>query len=266
MDWDRLDTARALLKAGSPEPAIEMLRELRHSFLHPAVGPLLAQAMRAAGDPEAAERVLAEDCSVGIADHWTWLTRADLASLVGQADIASLHRAKAYELLGWQHCAAKGYRFDWDEVSQLLPRWSRVFTLLLPRGPLKVLSVHGGPGGFALWALERLARRGGMLATLGSFDGAFTESLHRNGAGELHQPLDDLEGSEAAPLWDVVHLGPGCLPMDGWQERLRSRLLPEGVMLAHDEACLTGEETILPGVQVAGWSALAAADVQGWSS
>jgi hypothetical protein len=266
MDWNSLDTARAFLQAGSPEPAIHLLRELRRSFLHPAVGPLLAQAMRAAGDPDAGERVLAEDCFVGIADHWTWLTRADLIEQGARADIASLHRAKAYELLGWPHCASKGYRFDGDEVSQLLPLWSRVFGLLLPRGPLQVLSVHGGSGGFALWALERLAHRGGLLATSGSFDDSFTENLLRTGAEELHQPMDALLEAEAVPHWDVIHLGPRCVPMDGCQELLRSMLMPEGVMLAHDETCLNGEETIYPGVQLAGLMALAEEVDQGWSS
>lgn len=239
----------------------------------------------AAGDPEAAEQVLAEDCEIGIADHWSWLARAVGAARRGRADQASRHRAQAYERLGWPGCGDRNYRFEEDEVSQLLPRWCRVFALLLPSGPLQVLSVQGVAGGFALWALERLARRGGQLSTLGYFDGVFAENLARCdqtalaappaalaslpalATGEL--PLtgggapaaaapSELEESGASgrtgagePLWDVIHLGPGCGPVQAWQQGLRPWLRPEGVMLAHDPDCLTGAELILPGVLVA---------------
>ncbi|MEB3271339.1 MAG: hypothetical protein VKJ44_06805 [Synechococcus sp.] len=285
MDWKRFDDARALLQARRTQAAISLLRELRRSCLHPAVAPLLAEALIEAGDPEAAEQVLAEDCQIGIADHWSWLARAVGAARRGHADQASRHRAQAYELLGWPGCVARNYRFEQDEVSQLLPRWCRVFALLLPSGPLQVLSVQGAAGGFALWALERLARRGGQLSTIGGFERVFVENLARCdrtalaappaaltslpalASGEL-APAGEGEPSGAAPpepepaaaggrsgagepLWDVIHLGPGCGPAQAWQQCLRPRLRPEGVMLAHDPDCLTGAERILPGVLVA---------------
>jgi hypothetical protein len=78
--------------------------------------------------------------------------------------------------------------------------------------------------------------------------------------------MDALLEAEAVPHWDVIHLGPRCVPMDGCQELLRSMLMPEGVMLAHDETCLNGEETIYTGVQLAGLMALAEEVDQGWSS
>jgi len=295
MDWNRFDDARALLQAEQTEAAISLLRELRRSCLHPAVAPLLAEALLAAGDAEAAEQVLAEDCQIGIADHWSWLARAVGAARRGRADRASEHRAQAYERLGWPGCVARNYRFEQDEVSQLLPRWCRVFALLLPSGPLQVLSVQGAAGGFALWALERLARRGGQLSTLGHFDRVFAENLARcdrtalvpppaaltslvaataedaagdgaadgAAAGAVAGTADEVSGSAAAasgqsgrsetaePCWDLIHLGPGCGPAQGWQQRLRPWLRPEGVMLAHDPDCLTGAERILPGVLLA---------------
>jgi hypothetical protein len=280
MDWNRFEDARALLQANRPEAAIPLLRELRLSSLHPAVAPLLAQALKAADDPEAGEQVLAEDCTIGIADHWSWLARAELAVVRGQPDQASHHRAQAYERLGWPGCMARNYHFERDEVSQLLPRWCRVFALLLPIGPLRVLSVQGGAGDFALWALERLAQRGGQLTTLGHFDALFLENLarcdreatvalhHRQEStpaapggnpgpyGESQHPSLARSG-DGDPFWDVIHLGPGCLPADAWQKRLRPQLRPEGVMLAHDPNCLTGEETIVPGVLVAAPAAAA---------
>lgn len=273
MDWNRFDQARALLQAQQTQAAISLLRELRRSCLHPAVAPRLAEALMAAGDPEAAEQVLAEDCQIGIADHWSWLARAVGAARRGRADQASRHRAQAYERLGWPGCVARNYRFEQDEVSQLLPRWCRVFALLLPSGPLQVLSVQGATGGFALWALERLARRGGQLSTLGYFDSVFAENLPRCDQTALAPPPASLASLVAAavggsgiaavasgqsgragagePLWDVIHLGPGCGLTQAWQQRLRPWLRPEGVMLAHDPDCLTGAERILPGVLVA---------------
>lgn len=253
MDWDQFDQARALLREGQRQRAITILRELRRRHLHPAIAPLLGQALRQAGDRQDAERVLAEDCDLGIADHWTWLARAEIAADLELQERASGMRARAYELLGWPDCAERGYHFDSDRICQQLPRWSRVFALLVQPGPLAVLSLHGGPGDFALWALERLAIRGGRLTIHGPFAAAFQRNLEHGGPSqEQLEWLNSPPGESDGP-WQVIHLGPGCRPEDGWQERLRSRLQPSGVMLADDPACLSGGEMLLPGLLLAGW-------------
>ncbi|MFM7550196.1 MAG: hypothetical protein ACKO8I_15300 [Cyanobacteriota bacterium] len=257
MDWDRYAKAHRLLESGSVEESIVLLRDLRRRYPSPAVAPLLARALASVGEPEAAERLLAEDCFIGIADHWSWLGRADLAMQSGNGEIASLHRARAYELLGWPGCSSRGYSLEHDEISQLLPRWGRVFALLLAGGGQQVLSVHGGTGVFALWALDWLEQHGGTLTSHGRFHEPFHYNLATRGsAGEagLHGQLDSTPTAQHGP-WDVIHLGPLCKPEEGWQEQLRPLLKPEGVLLADDPGLLRGEEIVWPGVVLAGWRA-----------
>lgn len=257
MDWDSYTKAHSLLENGSAEESIVLLGDLRRRYASPAVAPLLARALATVGKPEAAERLLAEDCWIGIADHWTWLGRAELAMQSGHGEIASLHRARAYELLGWPGCSRRGYRLDRDEASQSLPRWSRVFALLLDGGSQQVLSVQGGTGIFALWALDWLEQHGGVLTSHGRFHEPFHDNLASRGRAKgaaSHRHLDPTPTAQEGP-WDVIHLGPLCRREHGWQEQLRPLLKPQGVILADDPGLLRGEEILLPGVVLAGWKA-----------
>jgi hypothetical protein len=257
MDWEKYAKAHNLLENGSAEESIVLLREMRRHFASPAVASLLARALASVGQPEAAERLLAEDCWIGIADHWTWLGRADLARQSGHEEIASLHRARAYELLGWSGCSTRGYRLDRDEVSQHLPRWGRVFCLLLAGGAQQVLSIQGGTGIFALWALDWLEQYGGALTSHGQFHQPFHDNLASRGSAKgaaPHRHLDPTPTAQEGP-WDVIHLGPLCRREHGWQDQLRPLLKPQGVMLADDPNLLRGDEILLPGVVLAGWKA-----------
>lgn len=266
MNWDAIATARQLIASDQHDQAVRLLRDLRLHHGHPAAGTLLAAALQAQGQTAVADAILSEDCELGLADHWSWLARADLAVASGQEHQAAQHRAQAYALLGWPDCVKRGYRFRHDQCSQQLPRWNRCLTLLLQPGPLQVLSVGGGEGAFVLWALERLAPRGGRITTLGPMAEDFARNLERcdpdvrAGFDQHLQQLDACGPADGEGRWDWIQLGPACTPADGWQQRLRPWLKPHGVMLADDPACLSGAELLLPGVLLAGWRAGDVAD------
>ena len=256
-DWSALDACRRQLAAGEAAAAVERLRQLRQEYPEPAIATVLADALFALGQHEAALACLQVDIDQGVDNHWTHYSQGSLLARMGRVEAAAAAFRQSHARQGWVQSLERGYTLTHDYFSGNIPQWRQFFEEVILQAPIRILEIGSWQGGSSLWLLDHvLGPRGGVLHCVDTWGGSsehgflaelgitieelFDANIARNPHGALVEkqkgPSEEVLPGLEPHSYDLIYIDGAHEASFAIQDAIHAhRLVRSGVFLLFDD-------------------------------